>query len=367
LKQKKAQEEENIKLMEEKHLKDKLKAEFWNTKIIPYWSKMKNSKNIKKYFYEGIPTSTRGKIWALCIGNKFSITKEYYDIEANKSIQLIIKLNKINRTKLSKITNPYISVCFPIYNMEKYLERALLSIINQSFQNFEIILVNDNSNYNTQNIIKKYMSYDNRIKLINHNQNLGVYCSRVDAVTNSIGEFVILMDPDDMILNQDLFLELYNYNLKHNLDIIEFSVYHKEEKRTKIYYPDNHQSHHYHGFEKIIIYQPELSNIIFFNPISKNYSSIICRTIWNKLIRKTILIKSIEYIDVDFNNQYLIKETKAFRRKSIKEDTERKNEKFELYKQKLKEKFDEWIETLQELFSNKLYRQVLREIQEKKK
>ena len=65
-------------------------------------------------------------------------------------------------------------------------------------------------------------------------------------------------------------------------------------------------------------------------------------------------------------NQYLIKETKAFRRKSIKEDTERKNEKFELYKQKLKEKFDEWIETLQELFSNKLYRQVLREIQEKK-
>ena len=99
LKQKKAQEEENIKLMEEKHLKDKLKAEFWNTKIIPYWSKMKNSKNIKKYFYEGIPTSTRGKIWALCIGNKFSITKEYYDIEANKSIQLIIKLNKNNIKK----------------------------------------------------------------------------------------------------------------------------------------------------------------------------------------------------------------------------------------------------------------------------
>ena len=61
--------------------------------------KMKNSKNIKKYFYEGIPTSTRGKIWALCIGNKFSITKEYYDIEANKSIQLIIKLNKNNIKK----------------------------------------------------------------------------------------------------------------------------------------------------------------------------------------------------------------------------------------------------------------------------
>ena len=93
------------------------------------------------------------------------------------------------------------------------------------------------------------------------------------------------MDPDDMILNQDLFLELYNYNLKHNLDIIEFSVYYKEEKRTKIYYPDNHESNHYHGFEKIIIYQPELSNIIFFDPISKNYSSIIKKNNFNKVNR----------------------------------------------------------------------------------
>ena len=259
-----------------------------------------NNNNKNKYFI----------IFIFLILFLFIIIYPFYNNENLKVYQNYvndcIKLNKINRTKLLKITNPYISVCLPIYNMEKYLERALLSIINQSFQNFEIILVNDNSNDNTQNIIKKYMSFDNRIKMINHNQNLGVYCSRVDAVTNSIGEFVILMDPDDMILNQDLFLELYNYNLKHNLDIIEFSVYYKEEKRTKIYYPDNHESNHYHGFEKIIIYQPELSNIIFFDPISKNYSSIICRTIWNKLIRKTILIKSIEYIDVDFNNKYLI-------------------------------------------------------------
>ena len=217
-----------------------------------------------------------------------------------------IKLQKFNKTKLFNITNPYMSICLPVYNMEKYLERALLSIINQSFQNFEIIIINDNSNDNTINITQKYMSQDNRIKIINHNQNFGVYRSRVDAVTNSIGEFIILMDPDDMLLNKDLFLELYNYNLKNNLDIIEFSVYYKEEERTSIYYPDIHQNNHYHGFNKTFIYQPELSNIIFFDPIYKNYTSIICRTIWNKLIRKQILIKSIEYVDIDFHNQYLI-------------------------------------------------------------
>ena len=99
LKKKKENEEANIKLMEEKHQQQKIKAEFWNNKIIPFWSKMKNSKNIKKYFYEGIPNTTRGKVWGLCIGNKFSITKEYYDIELNKSIQLIMKLNKNNKIK----------------------------------------------------------------------------------------------------------------------------------------------------------------------------------------------------------------------------------------------------------------------------
>ena len=106
LKKKKEMEEANIKVLEEKHHQQKLRAEFWNTKILPNWAKMKNNKNIKKYFYEGIPNSTRGKIWGLCIGNKFSITKEYYDIEANKSIQLLVKINKNNKKKINnKINN----------------------------------------------------------------------------------------------------------------------------------------------------------------------------------------------------------------------------------------------------------------------
>ena len=63
---------------------------------------MKNNKNIKKYFYEGIPNTCLGKVWGLCIGNKFSITKELYDIEANKSIQLLIKLKKNDKKKFSK-------------------------------------------------------------------------------------------------------------------------------------------------------------------------------------------------------------------------------------------------------------------------
>ena len=134
LKKKKEIEEQNIKLQEKKHNQQKIKAEFWNTKIIPNWSKMKNNKNIKKYFYEGIPNTTRGKVWALCIGNKFSITKEYYDIEANKSIQLLIKLNK-NKNKKSGNNNNNLNNNTPNnkYNNSIESENSSMSLTAKKF------------------------------------------------------------------------------------------------------------------------------------------------------------------------------------------------------------------------------------------
>ena len=115
LKQKQELEKINMHNLEQKHSQEKIKAEFWINKIIPNWSKMKNNKNIKKYFFEGIPNIIRGKIWSLCIGNKFSITKEYYDIEAKKSIQLLMKLER-NSQKKSKNNN---------YNEESDLSSSL--------------------------------------------------------------------------------------------------------------------------------------------------------------------------------------------------------------------------------------------------
>ena len=98
--------------------------------------------------------------------------------------------------------------------MEKYIEQTLLSIINQSFQDFEIIIINDNSKDNTEKILYQLSQKDDRIKIIKHISNKGVYYSRMEAILNSNGIYIILMDPDDMFLNENLFLELYNYNFK---------------------------------------------------------------------------------------------------------------------------------------------------------
>jgi glycosyltransferase involved in cell wall biosynthesis len=88
--------------------------------------------------------------------------------------------------------SPYVSICIPAYNMKDYLEKAIISILNQSFQNFEIIIVNDHSNDETLKVIKKLQLKDGRIKLINHLKNSGVYTSRVDSILASKGKFLIL-------------------------------------------------------------------------------------------------------------------------------------------------------------------------------
>lgn len=190
--------------------------------------------------------------------------------------------------------------------MEKYIKIALISIIRQTFQNFEIILVNDDSNDNTINIINEFQSRDNRIHIINHVKNFGVYESRRDAILNSKGNYILLLDPDDMLLNKELFQKLYNYNADLNLDIIEFLVYHRLDNEKKLIIPKNYQLIHAHNFQKKIIYQPELSEILFKKPNSNKYSSIICRPIWNKLIRKEIILKSIEYVDSFFHDKFMI-------------------------------------------------------------
>lgn len=231
------------------------------------------------------------------IKNELNIYKKY--------INECKELKRFNITKIFN-ENPFLSICFPVYNMEKYIERAILSIINQSFQNFEIILVNDNSNDNTENIIKRLQLEDDRIKIIKHIKNLGVYSSRVEAILNAKGEYIIIMDPDDMLLNPELFKNLYNFNLNYNLDMIEFMVYHQNEGKKTIFLPNIHDLSHYHKYKNEIIYQPELSDIIFYEPNTFNYSSVICRTIWNKLIKKNVLLNSINYLEKVFRNEYLI-------------------------------------------------------------
>ena len=67
--------------------------------------------------------------------------------------------------------------------------------------------------------------------------------------------------------------------------------------------PDDHRLNHYHNFKEKIIRQPELSNILFYKPRTLNYSEVICRTVWSKIVRKDILLKTINFIGNNKNTK----------------------------------------------------------------
>ena len=250
----------------------------------------------------------------ILLGLLYFLKMKYFPTNLNDKNQIRTYIKYINncknhkRYKRIKIINenPYISICIPALNMNKYIERTIFSIINQSFQDFEIIIINDNSKDNTANIVKRLQIEDKKIKLINHNINKGVYYSRVESILFSKGKYIILMDPDDLYLNENLFQELYNYNLKYNLDIIEFTVFQQIEGRRRIFYPKKHYESHYHNFTKNIIFQPNLSKILFHNPSNNMHTHSICRNIWNKIIRKTVFLDMHKFIGLDYFNDFVI-------------------------------------------------------------
>lgn len=218
--------------------------------------------------------------------NDIRFYKSYINICKN-SIKYIYDEPKNNNS-------PFFSICMAVYNMEKYIDSAILSVLNQSFRNFEIVIVNDYSKDYSAQIIKKLQFDNHQIRLINHNKNLGIYKSRFDAIMNANGNYIIFLDPDDLLSNPKLLYDLYKYNEIYNIDIIEYTVIINEENKNKIYYPLSHRDNHFHNFNEQIIHHPYLSNILFFE--NNDYSDVFCRCIWNKMVRKDILYKTINFL-----------------------------------------------------------------------
>lgn len=91
-----------------------------------------------------------------------------------------------------------VSVVMPAYNAEKYLEAAVNSVLNQTYWNWELILIDDGSSDNTINIAKKLVKKDNRIKLIFNPENLGVSATRNKGINLAQGNWIAFLDSDDI-------------------------------------------------------------------------------------------------------------------------------------------------------------------------
>lgn len=118
-----------------------------------------------------------------------------------------------------------ISVIIPVYNTEKYIKRCLDSVVNQSFKNIEIVIVDDCSPDNSHSIIESYQKNDSRIKYIKHPHNKGLLWARITGIRNATGKYILHLDADDAI-SLTTCDELFALAEKNEADIVHFPVYH---------------------------------------------------------------------------------------------------------------------------------------------
>jgi len=109
---------------------------------------------------------------------------------------------------------PKISVIMPVYNAEKFLDESIKSILSQTFQDSEFIIINDGSMDNSLKIIKEYARKDKRIVLINNAKNLGLQKTLNKGLKAASGRYIARMDADDISLPNRLGIQ-YNYLEKH--------------------------------------------------------------------------------------------------------------------------------------------------------
>ena len=158
---------------------------------------------------------------------KTDIISDINNIE--KYYQLCNNQTLINNKKFTEILNPKISIISPIFNMENYINRFLISIKNQFFDEIEIIFIDDKSQDKSVEIIKRFQKEDKRIILIQNKKQKGTLISRNQGVLKSKGEYLMFVDPDD-ILSSDILKYVYNLAKKLNKNLLDL-IYIKETKK----------------------------------------------------------------------------------------------------------------------------------------
>lgn len=125
---------------------------------------------------------------------------------------------------MNNSNNPFFSVVVPVYNSENYLNECLNSIFVQSYEDFEVVLVDDESKDQSGKICDNWkLKYPEKIQVI-HQKNTGVYIAKRNGIKASKGKFIYVMDNDDLIISQKAFKIIKHQIINNNCDLVIFNA-----------------------------------------------------------------------------------------------------------------------------------------------
>ncbi len=197
-----------------------------------------------------------------------------------------------------------VSVILTAFNEERFIENAIESVLNQTLNDFEIIVVNDGSTDNTLDIIENFD--DSRLKLINH-ENMGPGASRNKALEKVVGEYVMYLDGDDWYHPQALEIS-YNEAKSRDTDFTFFQMINYDEKNGRLYENDWFNLNNFdESFEDCVFGPKDIEGSIF------DLSVGVCQKIYNTSFLRRIDAKFPEGIffeDMPFFYYVLLKAEK---------------------------------------------------------
>lgn len=190
------------------------------------------------------------------------------------------------------IKQPLVSVIVPIYNAEKYMDKCIDSICNQTLKDIEIILINDGSSDRSGEIANEYAKKDNRIKVI-HQENSGPSVARNKGISIAKGKYVGFVDSDDYI-EKTMYEALCSYASDKNIQVAMCSYYEK---------------YIYNNSEKIVRSKLKSDQVYNTKAIKENIISTFAKndnygfySLWNKIYLREWLIDS--KIEMDVNRDH---------------------------------------------------------------
>ena len=132
------------------------------------------------------------------------------------------------------MNQPLLSVIVPCYNVEKYIEKCIRSILDQSYRNIELICVDDASPDNSIEIVKRLAETDERIKIVRHETNKGLFHARLTGIAAAKGKYIAFVDSDDYV-SCDWFRPLVKQAEQENADMVLGNIVEVDEAGWKHY------------------------------------------------------------------------------------------------------------------------------------
>lgn len=174
-----------------------------------------------------------------------------------------------------------VSVIVPVYNTEKYLKKCLDSLVNQTLDDIEIIVINDCSPDNAKKILSEYEKKYKNIKVIHNKTNKGIGYNRNSGIEKASGKYIAFVDSDDYV-DITMYEKMYNKAEKENLDLVLCNFYKNLEKQDG-------------SLEALV---PEFIIPNFKNTTLKDYPDLLLKVNlapWNKLYRKNLFTVDVRF------------------------------------------------------------------------